>query len=113
MIAQMDQQMARMNQQMARQSMVPGMNVVSYGNVPAGTNSVSVYTVSNGGHSCTRTTEVVSQGEGKPPKVTTKTSGECGPETAIAPPAAPAVPQTPHAPAAPKAPTGVGPIDHT
>jgi hypothetical protein len=32
---------------------------------------------SNGGKSCTRTTQVVSQGPGKAPKVTTSVTGEC------------------------------------
>jgi hypothetical protein len=72
------------------------MNVASYGNLPAGANSVSVVTVSNGGASCTRTTEVVSQGAGKPPKVTTKVSGNCG---GAAPQPAPHAPPQP-APAA-------------
>ena len=59
----------------------PGMNVASYGNLPAGADSVSVVSVSNGASSCTRTTEVVSQGSGKPPKVTTNVSGNCGAES--------------------------------
>lgn len=76
-----DQMMARMNQQMqqmARQPMAaPGMNVAAYGNMPAGTNSTSIVSYSNGGSVCTRTTEVVSQGAGKPPKVTSNVSGNC------------------------------------
>ncbi|HXG80425.1 MAG TPA: hypothetical protein VNJ05_01345 [Sphingomicrobium sp.] len=66
----------------------PGMNLASAGNAPAGTTSVSVVTVSNGGKGCTRTTEVVSQGAGKPPKVTTNVSGDCGPEAKPAEPTA-------------------------
>jgi len=91
----------RMFEQMARQpigtsGMVPGtaagMNVASYGNLPAGADSVSVVSVSNGASSCTRTTEVVSQGPGKLPKVTTNVSGNCGAESQPAPGAAPGKP---------------------
>ena len=88
--------MIRQAEQMSRQPIgTPGMNVTSYGNLPAGSNSVSVVTVSNGGSSCTRTTEVVSQGAGKPPKVTSKVSGNCGAAPQAVPHAAP-----PPAPAA-------------
>ncbi len=96
MFEQMDRQM-RQIEQMARQPAgipgAPGMNVASYGNLPAGTSSVSVVTTSNGGVSCTRTTEVVSQGAGKPPKVTTNVTGNCGAaQPAPAPSAAPGKP---------------------
>ena len=63
----------------------PGFNVASAGGMPQGSTSVSVVSVSNGDKTCTRTTEVVSQGAGKPPKVTTKLSGECGPRPAQGP----------------------------
>ena len=53
-------------------------NVASYGNLPAGASSVSVVSTSNGAATCTRTTEVVSQGPGKAPKVTMNVSGDCG-----------------------------------
>ena len=55
----------------------PGMNVAAYGDMPAGATSVSVVSTSNGGRTCTRTTEVTSQGPGKPPKVVSKVSGDC------------------------------------
>jgi hypothetical protein len=88
MFEQMDRQMHAI-QQMARQPAgVPGMNVASYGNLPVGANSVSVVSFSNGGNTCTRTTEIVSQGAGKPPKVTNSVSGNCG----AAPQAAPGRP---------------------
>ena len=57
---------------------VPAMNVAAYGNAPAGAQSVTVVSTSNGAATCTRTTEVTSQGAGKPPKVTTSLSGSCG-----------------------------------
>lgn len=96
MFEQMDRQM-RQIEQMARQPIgapgtVPGMNVASYGNLPAGADSVSVVSVSNGGSSCTRTTEVVSQGPGKPPRVTTNVSGNCGAAAQPVPGTAPGKP---------------------
>lgn len=56
---------------------VPGMNVASYGNMPAGAQSVTVVSTSNGAKTCTRTTEVTAQGAGKPPKVSTNITGDC------------------------------------
>jgi hypothetical protein len=64
----------------------PGMNVATYGNAPAGSQSVTVVSTSNGAKTCTRTTEVTSQGAGKPPKVVSNVSGDCS-----AAPAAPTV----------------------
>jgi hypothetical protein len=57
----------------------PGMNVAAYGNAPAGAQSVTVVSTSNGSKTCTRTTEVTSQGVGKQPKVVTNIRGDCGP----------------------------------
>ena len=56
----------------------PGLNVAGYGSAPAGTQSVTVVSSSNGAATCTRTTEVTSQGAGRAPKVTTSISGDCG-----------------------------------
>jgi len=56
---------------------VPGLNVAAYGDAPAGTQSVTVVSTSNGSKTCTRTTEVTLQGAGKPPKVVTNVSGDC------------------------------------
>jgi len=85
MFQQMDRQIRQM-QQMARQPLGrPGLNIASYGNMPEGSRSTTVVSTSNGGVSCTRTTEVVSQGVGKPPKVTTNVSGDCGDGAAARP----------------------------
>lgn len=65
---------------------VPGLNVAAYGNAPAGSQSVTVVSTSNGAKTCTRTTEVTSQGPGKPPKVTSSVSGDCERAPAAAPP---------------------------
>jgi hypothetical protein len=91
MIAEMQrrsQELARQAQEMARQAPVgKSPYIASFGNQPAGITSTSVISVSNGAGTCTRTTEVISQGPGKPPKVTSNVSGNCGAE-----PAAPAKP---------------------
>jgi len=71
--------MIRQAQQMAQQAGgVPGAPIVaSFGSAPAGVTSTTVVSYSNGSSTCTRTTETVSQGPGKPPKVTSSVSGEC------------------------------------
>jgi len=63
----------------------PGMNVAAYGSAPAGAQSVTVVSTSNGAKTCTRTTEVTSQGAGKPPKVVTNISGDCAGGVSAAP----------------------------
>lgn len=95
MIAEMNRrskEMMRQAQQMARHPATGAAPyIASYGNLPAGGTSTTVVSVSNGGGTCTRTTEVVSQGAGKPPKVTSSVSGQC----ASAPAAAPSGPVDP------------------
>lgn len=83
-IQRQSERMIRQAQEMARQPAVAGAQpyIASYGNLPAGETSTTVVSVSNGGSTCTRTTEVVSQGVGKPPKVTSSVSGQCGPAAA-------------------------------
>lgn len=77
MFQQIDLQMREL-ERMARQPVGgSNMNVASYGSLPAGANSVSVVSYTNGGSTCTRTTEVVSQGRGKPAKVTSNVTGNC------------------------------------
>jgi hypothetical protein len=79
---QIDAMMRQMND-MARMPVAgaPGLNVAAYGNAPAGTQSVTIVTTSNGTQSCTRRTEVTSQGAGKAPKVLSSLSGDCGAST--------------------------------
>ena len=73
------QEMIRQAQEMARQPAgAAAPYIASYGNLPAGETSTTVVSVSNGGATCTRTTNVVSQGPGKAPKVTSDVTGECG-----------------------------------
>jgi hypothetical protein len=76
---QIDAMMRQVND-MARMPVAgaPGLNVAAYGNAPAGTHSVTIVTTSNGTQSCTRRTEVTSEGAGKAPKVLSSLSGECG-----------------------------------
>ena len=76
------EQMMRQAQQMTVHPGVAAPYIASYSNLPAGQTSTTVVSVSNGGATCTRSTEVVSQGSGKPPKVTSSVSGQCGPATA-------------------------------
>jgi hypothetical protein len=93
MIAEMDRQSEQMIRQAQQAASEPGATgraapyIAAYGNLPAGGTSTTVVSVSNGGATCTRSTQVVSQGPGKPPKVTSNVSGQCGPEAA--PPPAP------------------------
>jgi hypothetical protein len=72
--------MMRQIDQVARQPVAgaPALNVAAYGNAPAGTNSVTIVTTSNGAQTCTRRTDVTSQGPGKTPKVVSSVSGQCG-----------------------------------
>lgn len=78
--------LVRQAQEMARQpTAVPGVNVAAYANAPVGSTSTRMVSVSSGGSHCTRTTETVAQGAGKPPKVTTSVSGNCGPGAPAAP----------------------------
>jgi hypothetical protein len=81
---QMDRQMAatmRQIDQLARQPLAAGAagaNPASYGSLPPGTSSYSMVTVSENGHQCSRSTQVIGQGPGKPPKVVSNVSGDCG-----------------------------------
>jgi hypothetical protein len=70
-------EMVRQAREMARQPGVASPYIAAYGDRPAGATSTTVVSVSNGGRTCTRTTEVVSQGPGKPPKVTSNATGDC------------------------------------
>jgi hypothetical protein len=75
---QIDTMMREMNNVAAHPlAGAPGLNVAAYGNTPAGTQSVTIVSTSNGSKTCTRTTEVTSQGAGKPPKMVTNVSGDC------------------------------------
>jgi hypothetical protein len=81
MIQEMQRQsrdMMRRAQEMSRHPAGAAPYIASYGNMPAGQTSTTVVSISNNGQTCTRTTEVVSQGAGKPPKVTSSVSGQCG-----------------------------------
>ena len=89
MFEQMDREMAATMRQidaLARQPLAPGAganmagaNLAAYGSAPAGSSSYSVVTVSENGHQCSRSTRVIGQGAGKPPKVLESVSGDCSP----------------------------------
>lgn len=85
--AAMMKQVRQMTREGAGTAVAP-VNVASYGNLPAGANSISVVSVSNGAGTCTRTTEITSQGAGKAPKVMSNISGDCGTAPAVKPSAA-------------------------
>lgn len=94
-IEQMNRETAAMMRQAQQAAHRPGVAapyIASYGNLPAGGTSTTVVSVSNGGGTCTRTTEVVSQGPGKPPKVTSNVTGQCGAAPAAVAPAQPVHP---------------------
>lgn len=99
MIAEMNrqaQEMARRAQRIARQAPLAGTpHIASYGNLPSGMTSTSVVSVSNGAGTCTRTTEVVSQGQGKPPKVSSTVSGNCAASGSAGDPGSAAAPGKP------------------
>ena len=78
-------EMVRQAQEMAHQPAGAAPYIASYGNMPAGGTSTTVVSVSNGAGTCTRTTEVVSQGPGKPPKVTSNVSGQCSADSSAQP----------------------------
>jgi hypothetical protein len=60
----------------------PMPHIASYGSLSPGETSTTIVSVTSGGETCTRTTQVISQGEGKGPKVTTKLAGKCNNEAA-------------------------------
>ena len=78
---QMEAMIRRMNELGGRSARGagPAVHVADYGNLPAGSTSITVVSNSNGGRTCTRTTEVTSHGVGKPPKVVSNISGDCAP----------------------------------
>jgi hypothetical protein len=101
MIEQMNRETEAMMRQAQQMQQVAGHTVAggatpyvaAFGNAPAGaSSSTTIVSYSNGNSTCTRTTEAVSQGPGKPPKVTSSVSGNCGS------PAAPAQPSPSSAP---------------
>ena len=86
---EMQRQMDAMMRQISAMAAQPAtgasrLNVASFVNAPAGSNSVTIVTTSNGNSTCTRRTDVQSQGAGKPPKVVSSQSGDCS-GTASAP----------------------------
>lgn len=80
MIAEMNREsetMMREAQHIASQPVGISPYVASFGKAPEGMTSETVVSYSNGSKTCTRTTEAVSQGPSKPPKITSSISGDC------------------------------------
>ncbi|HEV2596615.1 MAG TPA: hypothetical protein VGU01_15600 [Sphingomicrobium sp.] len=87
MIDQMNSQAEALIRAAQRASVQPvsGVATPSYASVasaPGAFASTTIVSYSNGNSTCTRSTETVSQGPGKPPKVTSSVSGKCGAEPA-------------------------------
>jgi hypothetical protein len=92
--AEIDRQMAGMMQHRMVMPTMPQigggqLQQVTVGNLPAGVQSYSMVSTVSGGHKCTESVEVTSQGPGQPPRVVRQSSGDCG-AAAKAAPAAPA-----------------------
>lgn len=80
MMAEMNQRteaMIRQAQAIARNSPAAQPYIAAYGNLPSGGTSTTIVSYSNNGVTCTKTTQVVSDGPGKPPKVSSSESGQC------------------------------------
>jgi hypothetical protein len=75
-----------------------GLQQVVIGQAPAGSQSFSTISTFSGGHACTKSVQVLSQGAGRPPQVLTKTSGDCG-AAAVASPGGVGIVQRQAAPA--------------
>jgi hypothetical protein len=67
----------------------PAPFVASFGTAPQGVSSTTIVSYSNGNSTCTRTTQTISQGPGKPPKVSSSVSGNCSSNSAPEPVPAP------------------------
>jgi len=86
MIADLDRRREEMERRMRSHSARPllkgrrGMTLASDGAAAPNAASVSVISISNGGRTCTRTTRVVAEGAGNPPRVTSRVSGDCDPD---------------------------------
>ncbi|QAY75099.1 hypothetical protein [Sphingosinicella sp. BN140058] len=107
--AAMDQQMDMMLRQAAATQSgapasatgAPGVRLTSGGDAPPpGLVSYSFSSTTQGGVTCSRSVQMISQGAGKAPLVTEKTEGDCDAAPAAAAPQAPAAPTAPPAPAA-------------
>jgi hypothetical protein len=87
MISQLNRQAEEMMHQAEQMARRPAGNaasqyVASFGTAPEGVTSTTIVSYSNGNSTCTRTTETISQGPGKPAKVRSSVSGNCGAEAA-------------------------------
>lgn len=97
---EMNRQTAAMLRQAQQVALTPQRTgaspyVASFGNLPGGVSSTTIVSYSNGNATCTRTTESISQGPGKPPKVTSTVSGNCRSPSASVP-AGPITPRLDH-----------------
>lgn len=79
--AEMDRQMAALatdvDGALSQASTAPQVSQAALANAPAGAESYSVISTFAGGHACTRSVQMTSEGPGKAPRVVSKTSGDC------------------------------------
>jgi hypothetical protein len=97
MSARMDREMADMMLDAPVMPLPPlagpgAIQPVDLGKLPAGGESYSFVSTVNGGKACTRSVQITSRGPNQPPRVVSRTSGDCGGQSAAAPQAAPAQP---------------------
>jgi hypothetical protein len=101
MRAEMDREMAEMRRHPMATPAWPRigggqLQQVTAGAMPPGAQSYSMVTTVSGGHACTESVQVTSQGPGQPPKVVRQSSGDCAAAGGVPPdPAAPAAPIPP------------------
>lgn len=104
MSADMDRQMAAALYQVhqMRRAALPGLNSADLQSLPAGTQSWSVTTISNGKDVCTRSVRVVSTGADARPQVVSNTAGDCNAVPLTGNPAATAIKDVAPHPANPR-----------
>ena len=99
--AEMDRQAAGLLRQAEMLANQPGYGVgplseAAFGNLPAGSRGYSFIATMNGNGVCSRSMTITSQGNGAPPRVVTRSSGNCGSAVggagSVAVPMAPAPP---------------------
>lgn len=100
MSAQMDREMAEMMRNAppmpslaapgAMQRAAAGQEA-AFGQLPAGMQSYSFVSTMRGGHACSRSVQITSQGAGHAPRVVSQTSGDCAAQPGATPQPAPTV----------------------
>jgi len=79
--ALMDRQAAALLREAAAISAQPGVVDTSFGNLPAGAGEYTFVSTMSGNGVCSRSVEFTSLGNGAPPKIVRRASGDCGTAT--------------------------------